>query len=295
MLQRIIYACICKMLLMTATNAAAEDQSYYLDAHGRPLVAASLGTGAEARLLLDTAARRTGLTNGLAAQAGAVARNRSRIHHFSSQGILSLPLAKLDKMTIFGKQVIRNTIALYPDNAPLQGIVGFDTLRGQVFRIEPENRIVHIAPHAGDIADAGWSMIEGRSNRYMGIVLTAQYQGEEIDVLLATGSSHTVLDRRVAKKLFPKKDFSVFFGITEVYQGLAPKALNLDIITLENFAIGPWHLGDLDVAVARLPVKQTIGVAKANLLMLGADVLMQQPLAFDFRNQSLWVPVEGTR
>lgn len=276
----------------SAVYAATEDLPFHLDDYGRPLVEIAFSNGEKLDVLLDTAARRTAFTNDVATRQGARRRMRSTIRHFSSAGLLTLPLATLDEILLFGKPIRQNTLALYPDRVSASGLVGFDTLRGQVIRFSQETQTIEMLANSGRLAGEGWARIPGRNNRYMGIILKAQYGEHELDVLVATGSSHTILDRHAANALFPSKDFSVFFGTTQVYQGLPVWPRNLDTITLKNLAIGEWQLGDVDVTVDKLSASDATGVEGSKFLLLGADILMRQNIALDFRDHSVWVPAQ---
>lgn len=286
------------MLLIPGTQSIAQSEGSYplaLDAHKRPLVEVSFENGSTHMLLLDTAARRTAFKNKLAAELNADLRSRSTIRHFSAAGVVALPLASLPELNVFGKTVRQNVVALYPDYSPFDGLIGFDTLRGQVFRFDPTGGKVDVWPHSGHLANAGWIMVQGRPNRAWDIVLETQINGHDIDILVATGSSHTLLDLDTARKIFPDKNFKLFFGTWNVHRGLNAKPLNLDTIVLEDFSIGSWHLGDLEVGATRLRLTEDSGLKDKNVMILGSDVLMRGPIGLDFRQQGVWVPSSTSR
>lgn len=283
--------CLAAICGIAATSpATAENLRLHIDTYGRPMVEVSFETGQSALMVLDTAARRTALTNSFADTVSAKKHFRSTIRHFSSGGILTLPLASLETLSVFGKNVTRNILALHPDRATAQGLVGFDTMRGQIIKIDPGARQVTTFSNAGALVDAGWRMISGRPNRFMGILLTATYEGQKLDVLIASGSSHSLLDRRAANALYPGRDFRLFHGTEQVYLGLSGTPLHLDKLVLKGFKIGDWSLSNLEVSVASLPVKDATDFQDSKLLMLGTNALMRTPIAFDFRSQSIWVP-----
>lgn len=283
------------LVILTTNSAVAEVYPFQIDAHGRPLLQVTFNNGDHANFLLDSAARRTGIVNALADKQLAKRQYRSTIRHFSSAGLLALPLAKLNAFSLFDRQITENIIALYPDDAIAKGLIGFDALRGQLLRFEPSAQAIHVTASPADIARQGWLRIDGRYNRHLGIVLSANYHNLEIDVLVATGSSHTILDRAAATRLFPDKNFSLFFGVNEVYQGLAPQPRNLDTIVLKDFSIGGWYLGNLEVTVAVLPSREATGYMDSSFMMLGADVLTRQNISLDFRDHAVWIPANDGR
>ena len=298
MSSRIVATCFFLVsALAVFTDPAAGQNSFplKLDAHKRPLVEVSFQNGSTHMLLLDTAARRTALKNQLTTELNADMRSRSTIRHYSAAGVVALPLASLAELRVFGKSVERNVVALYPDYSPADGLIGFDTLRGQVFRFNPAAGKVDAWSHSGHLADDGWTMLQGRTNRVWDIVLESQINGHDFDILVVTGSSHTLIDLDAARKIFPNKNFRLFFGTWNVHRGLNAKPLNLDTITLKDFSIGPWQLGDLEVGATRLRVDEASGLKGKNVMILGSDVLMRAPIALDFRNQSVWVPAGVSR
>ena len=290
-------AAIC-LLLIPGTQAGAQTTGSFplkFDRHGRPLIEVSFENGDAHMLLLDTAARRTAFKNQLADRLNANMRSRSTIRHFSAAGVVALPLASLPEMNVFGKVVRQNVIALYPDYSPNIGLIGFDTLRGQVFRFDPHAMKVDVWSHSGHLANEGWTLLQGRPNRAWDIVLETRINGHDIDILVATGSSHTLLDLDAARKVFPNKNFKLFFGTWNVHRGLNAKPLNLDTIVLEDFSIGDWHLGDLEVGATRLRLAEDTGLKGKDVMILGSDVLMNGPIGLDFRQQAVWVPGNASR
>ncbi len=274
-------------------TGSAQAHPLKLDDHNRPMVEVTFENGDKHMLLLDTAARRTAFKNKLADNLGVEVRSRATIRHFSATGVVTLPYGWLPTLDIFGRTVNRNIVALYPDYLPANGLVGFDTLHEQVFRLNPKEGVIDAWSHSGQLAEDGWAMLQGRSNRGWDIVLKGTIQGLDMDILVATGSSHTLIDLDTARKLFPDRKFRPSFGTWNVHRGLNAKPLNLDTLVLEDFSIGPWQLGDLEVGVTRLKFDETSGLKGKNTMILGADVLMRAPIALDFRSQSVWIPPGG--
>ncbi|MBO6506152.1 MAG: aspartyl protease family protein [Kordiimonadaceae bacterium] len=292
-----IIACL---LLCASTTATADTVPFTLDASGRPVIQLTFDNETKQSAVIDTAARRTAMKETVAFAAGVERRGLNNIRHASAYGTLRLPLGSLDKLTVFNRRFKDNVVALYPDRSPLYiggettGLVGFDVMRGHVFRFNPTSGEVDVWSHSAQLANDGWMIVQGRANRSWDLVLETEFQGVDLTILVATGSSHTLVDLETAKKMFPEKTFKMNFGTWDVHRGLSTKPTNLDTLEIEGFTIGPWDIGKIEVGVTRLRFEPETRLKGKNVMVLGSDVLMRGPIAFDYRNQAVWVPKNHT-
>ena len=274
---------------------------FTLDASGRPVIELSFDNNTKQPVLIDTAARRTALKETFASQAGVERRGLNNIRHASAYGTLRLPLGSLDRLTVFNRRFRDNVVALYPDRSPLyiggetRGLVGFDVMRGHVFRFDPNAGEVDIWSHSAELANDNWMIVQGRANRAWDLVLETNYMGVDLTILVATGSSHTLLGLETAQKMFPDRTFKMRFGTWDVHRGLSAKPTNLDTVKLENFSVGPWQIGEVEIGVTRLSFEAETRLKGKHVMVLGSDVLMRGPIAFDYRNQAVWVPTGATQ
>lgn len=291
----------CLWLCCTSIAASADTVPFTLDASGRPFIELSFDNNTKQSVLIDTAARRTALKETFASQAGVERSGLNNIRHASAYGTLRLPLGSLDRLTVFNRRFRDNVVALYPDRSPLyiggetRGLVGFDVMRGHVFRFDPNAGEVDIWSHSAELANDNWMIVQGRANRAWDLVLETNYKDIDLTVLVATGSSHTLLDLETAQKIFPDREFKMNFGTWDVRLGLTAKPTNLDTTELQDFSIGSWQIGEIEVGVLPLKYELETSLKGKSVMLLGADVLMRGPIAFDYRNQAVWVPSGATQ
>lgn len=282
------------MLLITFAGSpgsqAAERHKLQLDDYGRPLLPIYFSDGSKSLMLLDTSARRTGLKNKLAEKHAAQVHDFSSIRHFSAAGLTERPYATLYDLSLFGRKIEKNTIALYADNAMHDGLVGFDIYSWHILRFHAKDQAIELQPNTGDVGRAGWQVIAGRYNRHLGIMLTTDYNGQEFEVLLATGTSRSLIDGNAARKLVSAGVVKKPDGGETAAMGIDARPRGLTYTVMPDFRIGPWNLGDLPVLVTNLPSRDATGYVNSNFIMIGADVLMNQDIALDFRDFQVWVP-----
>ncbi len=291
MFSKVILICAA-LTFVSATTAASETHKFQQDEFGRPLLPIQFADGSSSLMLLDTAVRRTGLKNELARRLSTKIRDYSSIRHFSSDGLVERPHGLLSELSLWGRRIEDNTVALYPDFASQDGTIGFDAYGWHIIRLHAKDRLIEFQPNTADINRAGWHVVDGRFNHHFGIVLSTTYNDEEFDILVATGASRTVIDINAAKKLAKAGIIEKPDGFQYIAMGLNPRDRGMNETVLPEFSIGSWNLGDLPVLVSRLPVRDATGNNNSNFIMLGADVLLAGDIALDFRDFQVWVPAE---
>ena len=266
------------------------------DAYGRILVPVELGDGQERLFLLDTAARRFGLTSSILPHQGIKRFQGSNIRHVSSAGTLNLSLAKIRNVRFDENRREDMVAAIFPVSPFVEGLAGFDAYHGYLLHVDPQSNQLALHANSEEFARAGWRLISGSPNSYGGLLIESHYAGKPITVLLASGLSHSVIDVRAAKLLFPdrfkkgkfqkdrkKPDLSVVMG-------LMPNSHLLKPVVLKDFNVEGWELGDVEFGIDKLPVDRNRSAMNAPLLMLGADILANHEYVLDTRGHQLWLP-----
>ena len=272
------------------------------DKVGRITVPVKIGDGEIRYFLLDTAARRFGIRQDNIPDPLIQTYSERNIRHMSSSGLLVLPLAKIKRIE-FGKSTTETAITgLFPaarGDGDIAGVVGFDAYQGYILHVQPRKLHLELHANAGEFANAGWRLIPGHPNAYGGLLIENNYDGQDITVLLASGLSKTLINRAAAVLLYPelfpkgKRKNPTQFGHSVVLKGLHSSLTGLDTLVLEDFHVLGWELGDLEVGISVLPVREQTGFIGAPFIMLGSDVLASREYALDARNHQLWVPREA--
>lgn len=289
-----LWALMLGTVLVCTPAGADETGPYKFDAQGRILMPIELANGDSADFLLDTSARRTSFVNRLVENTGAKTYVRKSIRHFSAAGALSLPLARVPELSLYGRKVEDNIVALFSDKSSANGLIGFDMVRGYILHLEPESQTAHLMTHPGALADQNWRVLPGKPNRHLGIVLQAEIAGLPFEILLATGSSHSYISRKSAIALKEGMEMADYRRSFEIFNGLMPFPKVRQSFKLPAFDIEGWPVGPMTVGIQPIDKEDATGSKGGHVLILGADFLANRELAFDYRNFGLWVPPEST-
>ena len=263
-----------------------------LDEYGRITVPTLLDGRSEAQyFLFDSAARRSLLLNRDSDANGIRRYEKGTIRHYSAEGLLRLPAATISSWKVGSRTVKNSIIGLYSDTDEAAGLVGNNVFLGRILHWRPGAGQLEIHANTAPFAGASWRNVGGRPNRHFSMLLTTEYRGVEITVLVATGASRTVLDTGTLNQLFPnsKQWSEKNIDYKSVEFGLGSQRKNFRDFTLPNFAIGKWHLGDIGVLSKSFDTKEITGFVNAPVMILGADILLANEVAFDFRDYQLWV------
>jgi len=282
--------------LLAATTAPAiaksETLPVTLDDYGRITMPIVLdGRTSTQHFLFDTAARRSLVLNRDSNAAGIRRYENGTIRHFSAEGLLRLPAATISSWKVGGRTVQNSIIGFYSDNAELAGLVGNNVFLGRILHWRLGSGLLNVYANTAALSDASWHNIGGRPNRHFSMLLTTEYRGVEITVLVATGASRTMLDSDTLYKLFPNSEVwspnNVDYKSVEF--GLGSQRKNFRAFKLPDFKIGSWDLGEVEVLSANFDTKEITGFMNAPVMILGADILLKHEVAFDFRDYQLWV------
>ena len=292
MSSRVVSLVLCFTLLSVAGLARvfAADVSYKTDEYGRILVPVQYGDQTF-DYLLATSSRRIGVRDGNLEALQIKRYQRSVLEEFSLAGEIKLPMAGLTKMMLAGRQIQDRYVTVLNKKSGVAGVLGFDALGEQLLHVDPKRKTVGLHAHAGNFSAGGWRIINGRPNRYGGIIVQTEYQGVTLDVLFASSLSRSMLDLKaynaLKEKLPPRKKRN---GFADVIVGASANSKVFPTQMLPQFNIGTWSLGDVEVVTSRLNVSDSAGSDDAMLLIVGTDVIGSNELTLDYRSFQIWYP-----
>lgn len=288
----IVNAIAAAFFLALGFNAAqSNDARYTLDQHGRILVPVQLGSQSY-HYLLGTSSRRIGVKEGNLDALNIKRYERSVLEEFSIVGEIKLPMAGLSSMTLAGRTITDRYITLYPKNAGADGILGYEAFGEQLVHINPSKKTIGFHAHAGQFSANDWLLVDGRHNRYGGIIVQTAYQGVLLDVLFASSLSHSILDVNAYSALKAQLQQPKRSAFVNVAIGMTGRTRTFQEQTLPQFKIGDFSLGDVKVVTTNLAVADSAGPSSRMLLILGADVIGSRELTLDYRSYQLWYPVQ---
>lgn len=286
----ISFLLLCTGCLSVGFSVQAKDTVYTLDEYGRILVPVEYGDQTY-HYLLSTSSRRIGARAGNFDALKIKQYQSSVLEDFSITGEIELPMAGLTEMRLAGRTIKDRYITVLNAKSPAAGILGYAAFGEQLIHIKPASRIIGFHAHAGAFSTDEWSLIDGRNNKYGGIIIETEYMGVKLDVLFASDLSRSVLDNRayaaLKDELPPRKKRN---GFTSIIVGADANTSVFEKQLLPNFVLGDMQLGDIEVVTTKVNTKDASGKNDALMLILGADIIAQNELVLDFRDFQLWYP-----
>lgn len=282
------------VLLLATRVTAAEILPVKLDQYGRMLVPVEIYGRMQVRhFLFDTSARYPLLLNRDNGAMGIKLIKKGTLNHVSTMGLIRLPVAHIEAYMLGNRMVENAVVGFFPDWAAADGLMGNDAFHGRIVHWVPEDRQLRIYPNLAPISDDRWQHLGGRAGKSFSLIVTTEYRGKELDVVIATGLSRSIIDTSIVGEL------SLSFGATGALdedriretgmRGLNPDAEEGIPVSVPGFAIGDWWIGDFVPLASYVDRVEMTGFMNSRVILLGADVLSRQEVAFDFRDFHLWV------
>ena len=265
-----------------------------LDKHGRMLVPVEIYGRMQVRdFLFDTAARYPLFLNKDSKAMGIRAIEKGTLNHMSSAGLLRVPVAHVEAYLLGDRMIEEAVVGFFPDWAGADGLMGNDAFHGYVVHWQPADGHLRVYPNLAPISNNSWMHLGGRAGKSFNLIVTTEYEGKEIDVVIATGVSRSIIDQTIVNELIP--DFWKPGTLDEdrdlepLVRALSPEAENYTPVPMPGFAIGAWRIENFRPLAGYVDRVELTGYMNSRVIVLGADVLSRQELAFDFRDFHLWV------
>lgn len=274
-----------------ANTAYAYEFEYRLDENGRILVPVTFNGNKSFDYLLATTNRRIGMRADDLDAMGVKPYYRTTIREYSPYGMIRLPAAAMPDMLI-GEQLITDRyVVIYPEKAPIRGVIGFDLFGQGLIHIEPDRSVINVYANAVKVAGEEWGLLTGVPNHYGGIVIQTVYRGVELNVVVDSSISKSMMTPQVARKIIPNYNAvkHVEFAFTAMGMNTFEKALNS--VILKDFKLDGWSLGDVEVVVGQVNAAEATNSDNPNVLILGADFMRKHEFALDYRDFQIWYPL----
>ncbi len=278
-----------------ALGAPAQDTlALNRDDYGRVHVSLTDRGGETHSYLIDSAAQRHAITETDRARLG-LTLGRGVINHANSGDITRAQYARLDQSLFATGPRGGDLVAVMPgdqlfsDDRPLR-MVGMDIFRGRRVLIDAPGGALTVNPSLETLDTLALAPIPATLNRRKLITLNVRYQDTDLLVLLATGSSHSLISRAAVRALFgPEKRFSRRQSVF-AQRGLNPAEDSFPALALADFCMERWCIGNAVFGLANLDAEAYGADPHANLILIGMDVLARYPFVLDYRYAQVWVP-----
>lgn len=282
------------MWVCVATSVAADEYFTSKDAQGRRLIDVQVDHYGNFPFLIDTAASHTVLYRRLVDELGLEPIPRRSAAVITATGERPMRLYQVRRFSTLGTVLeLERTIAMPDQNGPdtPYGIVGVDLMRGRVLMLGPDGAqlfesaaVFEAAEHEG----ISWQRVDGRPVGRGSVALNVNIGGHTFPAVVDTGAGATVINRAAADKLRKVQGSEVEFRSTTL--SAAGGRMRAENAHVGRVSIGDVNLGSRDILVANLPVFNTYVPRSVPAVILGADILLSQPVAIDFNSWAIYLP-----
>lgn len=267
-------------------STQADDVRLRDDANDRMTVPVSLSGTGPFRFLVDTGSNRSAISSDVAARLGLVVGERADLHTVT--GIRSVQTATVPNIQLSNSaQRIIDAPVLEAQHMGADGILGTDLLRSQRVVFDFENRLMTIVPSAQRVRrESGEIVVTGRLKNGRLIVTNAVADGNEIVVVLDTGSEVSVgneaLRRRLGNSRLLRKT-----GAVEL-ESVTGDILQGEYMFVKGVEMGDVTLVNLAVVFADVHTFKQLGFDDRPALLLGMNALRAfKKVSIDFANKKL--------
>lgn len=242
------------------------------------------------RFIVDTGANRSALSQALAQRLGLSLAGVGDVHTVS--GVISAPMADVQGFRYGALDLAASSTVPIVEGAVLggeEGLLGVDGMNGRRLRIDFENRCIEIAPATRAMPRRrGWEMIQGELRFGHLVVVPGRIRGQNVNVLIDTGSDSTLANPAFRDQL--RAGLRVSRDRTDyarAYTAGTPIVMESAVL-IPRFAMGRVQINDVTAYVADFHIFRLWGFEDEPALLIGMDVLSQtRAIAIDYERATV--------
>jgi predicted aspartyl protease len=264
------------------------------DGFNRMTVPVRLGASGPYRFLVDTGSDRTSVSRELVHKLGLEERQRAVLH--SATGQSQVRMAYLPELQT-GRRSVRhiNAPMLAAADIGADGILGIDSLRSQ--RVVFDFREGTLSIQSGDSPrEVDEDAIVVRARRMAGrlVITNAEVDGERVSVVLDSGSTLTVGNSALRRKLERRGGINAVQTVDLI--SVTGAALRGDLGTVRHLDIGGARLEGLGIVFADAHTFRQLNLDRKPALLLGMNALKGfDQVTIDFAGKTLSLVLPKTR
>jgi predicted aspartyl protease len=240
------------------------------DSSRRMTVPVSIAGKGPYRFLVDTGAERTVIARELAKRLQLSSGNRTLLHTMSGSGeVATVVIPKLDLSARSVRQIHAPSLGALDIGAV--GMLGIDSLQEQRVVFDFTKKTMSITPSAR--LEQRWdpdTVIVTARSRYGRLVLVdAKAEGEEVLVIIDSGSQVTIGNEALRSRLIAKKKLGTTYPVelVSVTGGVA----TADLTSVGQVEIGGMMIKDLPMAFADVHPFKQLKLTDKPAVLLGMD------------------------
>ncbi len=264
------------------------------DRFDRPMVNTIVNGMGPFPFIIDTGASKSVVYRGLTALTGMTAiPNRSR-RIITATGYKRVLVYPVTDFYVLGRTLsVEETVAL-PDiiGSDAKGLIGVDMLAGHTLFMDLKAGEANLELSTNDGLGADWVMVQGRPVAYGSLALEVNIGGLDVPVIVDTGASDTVINTAGSEAVGRSADGIRRETIRASISG--GREMIFTALRVPEFNVGAFQHQNMRLVVSDVPVFTLLGAKDVPAIILGMDLLGEQPFAIDFKNWRLYLKRENT-
>lgn len=263
------------------------------DRFDRPMVNTVVNGMGPFPFIIDTGASKSVIYRSLTAltRMSAVPNRSRRI--ITATGYKRVLVYPVTDFYVLGRTLqVDETVAL-PDiiGSDAKGLIGVDMLAGHTLFMDLQNGEANLELPTPEGPGEGWIMVQGRPVAYGSLALEVNIGGLDVPVIVDTGASDTVINTAGSEAVARSADGIRRETIRASISG--GREMIFTALRVPEFNVGAFQHQNMRLVVSDVPVFTLLGAKDVPAIILGMDLLGEQPFAIDFKNWRLYLKQES--
>jgi len=274
-------------------STQTQDVQFKSDKDDRMTVPVRVGGIGPYQFLVDTGADRTAVSREIVSKLGLQSAGGVELHSVSGISTVSTARVRNLEITHPPEQSI-DAAVLDRVNMGADGIVGVDVLRSQRVQFDFDKQTMSIVPSATQDfrSEPGTIVVRGRRKNGRLIVTNADADGQQLTVIVDTGSEVSIGNQALRRRLLG----SSLLGVdkTVELQSVTGERITGEYMMVRAVTIGGIGLTNLAVVFTDAHTFKQLGLQNKPALLLGMNAIRAfKKVSIDFANKKFRVVLPG--
>lgn len=259
------------------------------DRYDRPMVGTMVNGMGPYPFIIDTGASKSVIYRGLTAMTGMRALPNQSKRIITANGYKRVLVYPVTDFYVLGRTLrVDETVAL-PDiiGSDAKGLIGVDMLAGHTLFMDLKAGEANLEISSDGPLGGDWTMIQGRPVAYGSLALEVNIGGLDVPVIVDTGASDTVINSAGSEAVGRSAEGIRRETIRASIAG--GREMVFTALRVPEFGIGAFTRQNMRLVVSDVPVFALLGAGEVPAIILGMDLLGEQPFAIDFKNWRLYL------